>query len=36
MLMTLSEYLGMDIALASFIEREQPGEVQTKTERKQQ
>ncbi|KAF4022295.1 hypothetical protein G4228_014128 [Cervus hanglu yarkandensis] len=36
MLMALAEYLGMDIALASFIERENPGEVQTKTERKQQ
>nr|XP_020756471.1 short-chain dehydrogenase/reductase family 16C member 6 isoform X1 [Odocoileus virginianus texanus] len=36
MLMTLAEYLGMDIALASFIEREKPGEVQTQTEREQQ
>ncbi|KAB0371566.1 short-chain dehydrogenase/reductase family 16C member 6 [Muntiacus reevesi] len=36
MLMALAEYLGMDIALASFIEREDPGDVQAKTERKQQ
>ncbi|XP_027416422.1 short-chain dehydrogenase/reductase family 16C member 6 [Bos indicus x Bos taurus] len=36
MMMTMAEYLGMDISLASFIEREKSGEVQTKTERKQQ
>ena len=35
-MMTMAEYLGMDISLASFIEREKSGEVQTKTERKQQ
>ncbi|XP_040117192.1 short-chain dehydrogenase/reductase family 16C member 6 [Oryx dammah] len=36
MLITMAEYLGMDISLASFIEREKSGEFQTKTERKQQ
>ncbi|XP_045018752.1 short-chain dehydrogenase/reductase family 16C member 6 [Bubalus kerabau] len=36
MMMAMAEYLGMDISLTSFLKREKSGEVQTKTERKQQ
>ncbi|XP_055288406.1 short-chain dehydrogenase/reductase family 16C member 6 isoform X1 [Moschus berezovskii] len=36
MMITMAEYLGMDVSLASFIERQKSEDVQTKTERKQQ